>query len=236
MLDIEKAIDNLDVKSSAGPDDIAPIFMKKCLDGLVWPLWILHRKQMELGKVSSKLKVSKVVPVYKKKGKKDDVKSYRIIAISSVVLKIYESAMQPKLLGGIDPSVTSSQHGFRPNRSVETNLLNLSVAAHDAFSNKQQLDVFYGDFENAFDKLWHRMLIVKMKLFGIGKKTAKWLFEFVDGRQFYVQIGNIMSRIYTATSGVPAGSILGPTLFLIVINDIVEYVVYALPLPTSIIY
>ena len=106
----------------------------------------------------------------------------------------------------------------------------MSIAAHDAFSNKQQLDVFYGDFENAFDKLWHRMLIVKMKLFGIGKKTAKWLFEFVDGRQFYVQIGNIMSRIYTATSGVLAGSILGPTLFLIGINDIVEYVAYALPL------
>lgn len=70
MFDIENAIDNLDVKSSAGPDDIAPIFMKKCVDGLVWPLWILHRKQMELGTISSKLKISKVVPVYKKKGKK----------------------------------------------------------------------------------------------------------------------------------------------------------------------
>lgn len=230
MFDIEKAIEKLDVKSSAGPDDIAPIFMKKCVDVLVWPLWILHRKQMELGKISSKLKISKVVPVYKKKGKKNDVKSYRITAISSVVLKIYESAVQPKLLGGIDPLLSTAQHGFRPKRSVETNLLNLSIAAHDAFSKKQQLDVYYGDFENAFDKLWHRMLIVKMKRFKIGKKTARWLFEFVNGRQFFVKIGNVMSRIYTATSGVPAGSILGPTLFLIGINDIVEYVVYALPL------
>ncbi|XP_037033040.1 uncharacterized protein LOC119072026 [Bradysia coprophila] len=153
MSDIDKAIRELDAKSGAGPDDISPIFIKSCVDGLVWPLWILHRKQMELGNISSKLKISKVVPVYKKKGKKNDVKNYRITAISSIVLKIYERAIQPKLLGGISPYITNAQHGFRPRRSVETNLLNLSVAAHGAFSKKQQLDVYYGDFENAFDKV-----------------------------------------------------------------------------------
>lgn len=109
-------------------------------------------------------------------------------------------------------------------------MLNLSIAAHSAFVRKLQLDVFYADFKNAFDKLWHRILIHKMRRFGIGKKTAKWLFEFISGRRFYVEIGDVKSRIYTATSGVPAGSILGPILFLIGVNDIVEHVKFALPL------
>lgn len=230
MLDIEKAIKTLDEKSSAGPDNISPIVIKECADVLVWPLWILHQKSMELGKISSKLKISRVVPVYKKKGKKMDVKNYRITAISSVIMRIYESAVQLKLLTYLDPRLSNTQHGFRPKRSITTNLMNLSIAAHDAFSKGQQLDTFYGDFENAFDKLWHRILIVKIKSFGIGKKTAKWLFEFVVGREFYVKIANFVSRIYRSSSGVPAGSILGPTMFLIGVNDIADCVIHALAL------
>lgn len=230
MLDIEKAIKTLEYKSSAGPDNISPIIIKRCADVMVWPLWILHQKSMELGQISSKLKVSRVVPVYKKKGKKTDVKNYRIIAISSVIMRIYESAIQLKLLSYLNPRLTNAQHGFRPKRSITTNLMNLSIAAHDAFSKRRQLDVFYGDFENAFDKLWHRILIVKMKSFGIGKKTARWFYEFVDGREFFVKIGNFVSRIYRSTSGVPAGSILGPTLFLVGVNDIANCVINAIVL------
>lgn len=92
-----------------------------------------------------------------------DVKNYRITAISSVIMRVYEIAIQSRLLGHVDPQLTNAQHGFRPKRSVSSNLLNLSIAAHDAFARKQQLEVFYGDFENAFDKLWHRILIVKIK-------------------------------------------------------------------------
>lgn len=90
------------MKSGTGPGKISPLIVKNCVDVLVWPLWILHRKQMELGKISTKLKISKVVPVYKKKGKKNEVKNYRIAAISLVVLKVYESAIQRKLLDFIN--------------------------------------------------------------------------------------------------------------------------------------
>ncbi len=230
MLDIEKAINDLDVTASVGPDNMSPIVMKQCVNSLVWPLWILHQKTMELEKIASKMKLSRVVPIYKKKGKKTDVKNYRITAISPIMMKIYESAVQIKLQRHVDPLTTNAQHGFRPRRSITTNLLNLSINAHDAFAKQQQLDIFYGDFKNAFDKLSHRMLIQKMKSFQIGKKTARWLFEFVRGREFYVKIGSAVSRIYEATSGVPAGSILGPKLFLIGVNDIVGHVKYAMPL------
>jgi len=91
----------------------------------------------------------------------------------------------------------------------------LSIVAHEAFSNEQQVDVFYGDVANAFNKVSHRVLLLKMRSFGIGRKTAKWLFEFVIGRKFFVQIGKLKSRMYELTSGVPAGSVLRPSLFLI---------------------
>ena len=229
MLDIDAAIKKLKEKGSAGPDNLSPIIMKKCAESLVWPLWILHQKSMELGKISSKLKISRVVPEFKK-GDKTDIKNYRITAISSVILRIYEIATQDKLLLIVNPQMKNAQHGFRPRRSVVTNLMNLSIAAHEAFANKQQLDVFYGDFQNAFDKLVHRIFIQKAWTFRIGKKTAKWLLEFLTGRKFFVKIGIYESRIYESTSGVIPGSILGPTMFLIYINDIVDCVVHAMVL------
>lgn len=153
---------------------------------------------------------SKCLEWFKKKGDKADIKNYRITAISSVILRVYELAFQDKLLNIANPQLSNAQHGFRPKRSIVSNLMNLSIAAHDAFAKKQQLDVFYGDFQNAFDKMTHRIFISKIKTFDIGKKTAKWIFEFLVGRKFFVQIGGAKSRIYEAVSGVPAGSILVP--------------------------
>lgn len=79
---------------------------------------------------------------------------------------------QSKLIRIVDPQIKNTQHGFRPKRSVTTNLMNLSIAAHDAFSRKCQLDVFYGDFKNAFDKVNFR--IQKFWKFGIVRKPASW--------------------------------------------------------------
>ncbi len=228
MVDIENAIKRLKSKSSSGPDNLSPLVIKNCMDSLVWPLWILHRKLMEKGKIATTLKTSRVVPEFKKKGVKTDIRGYRIIAISSVILRVYEIAMQEKLLKIVDPQISNPQHGFRPKRSITTNMMNLSIEAHQAFANKQQLDVFYGDFQNAFDKVNHRILLQKMRKFRIGKKTAKWLFEFLVGRTFFVQIGKYKSRVYEAKSGVPAGSVLGPTLFLIHIDDITESITYGM--------
>lgn len=228
MFDIESAIINLESKNSCGPDNISPIVIKKCGDALVWPLWILFQKTMDQ-KIPTRLKMSRVVPVFKK-GKKDNVKNYRIVAISPVFLRIYESAIQIKLRRIVDPAVTKRQHGFIPGRSVVTNLMNLSVLAHDAFEDGYQLDVFYGDFKNAFDKVDFRILIKKFWNFGIAKQTAKWLFEFLVGRTFYVAIGSFKSRIFVSKSGVPAGSILGPICFLIFIDDIVKSIGFSIPL------
>lgn len=160
--------------------------------------------------IADALKISRIVPVYKRKGHKANVRNYRVVAIQPVVLKIHEIAVKSKTSEIIQPRLTNSQHGFRNKRSVVSNLLCLSILAHKAFERSGQLDIFYGDYKTAFDTVWIRLLIVKLARFGIGRKTARWLCQFLIGRMNYVQMGTIKSRAYGSPSGVPPGRTLGP--------------------------
>lgn len=86
LLSIELAITSLKWQSGAGPDEISPFIVKKCIDAITWPIWLLYQKTFDTGTIPHLLKLSRVVPVFKK-GKKDDVTNYRVIAISSVIIK-----------------------------------------------------------------------------------------------------------------------------------------------------
>lgn len=224
LFDIEAAIHSLDWNSGAGPDELKPLVIKMCASTVAWPIWLLYQKSFDVGKIADALKISRIVAVHKRKGHKTNVKNYRVIAIQPVVLKIHEIAVKRKTDEMIQPRLTNSQHGFRNKRSVVTNLLCLSILAHKAFEHSCQLDLFYGDYKAAFDTVWIRLLIVKLARFGIGRKTARWLCQFLIGRTNYVQIGTIKSRVYQSPSGVPPGSVLGPQMFTVYINDVVEVV------------
>ena len=141
-----------------------------CASAVVWPIWLLFQKSFRSGKIADALKVSRIVPVYKKKGDKCEIKNYRVIAIQSIIMNIHENAVKRKISEKVQRLLSNSQHGFRNKRSVVTNLLNLSVLAHVAFEQSSQLDVFYGNYKTAFDTIWIRKLIEK-----IAKQTAKWL-------------------------------------------------------------
>lgn len=227
LYDIESAIHSIKWKSGAGPDELSPFVIKMCASAIVWPIWLLLQKSIDVGKIPEALKMSRVTPVHKK-GDKANVTNYRVIAISSIIMKIHEIAMKQRLSLIVEPQLSNAQHGFRPGRSVVTNLLNLSMLAHKAFEKANQIDVFYGDFKTAFDTVWLRRLVEKIASFNVGSKTAKWLCEFVTSRKNFVKIGKMKSRVYSSPSGVPAGSTLGPLLFTMFINDIVDVVEFVI--------
>lgn len=219
LFDVDMAISKVKPTTSMGPDEIHSTVVNSCADALVFPLWLLFQKSLEHGTLPSTLKTSRVIPLFKE-GDRKDVTNYRIIAIGSIVLKIFESALKDKLFAMVNEKLSNCQHGFRPQRSINTNLINLSMAAHTAMEKGHQLDVFYGDFKSAFDKVSHQMLIDKLGNLDISNNIIKWIYSFLSNRKNYVTIGNVKSRLYESPSGVPAGSILGPLLFLIFIDDI----------------
>lgn len=227
LFDIEAAIHSLDWKGGAGPDEIKPFVIKMCASAVVWPIWLLYKKSFDSEKIATASKVSRIVAVYKKRGARNDIKSYRVVAIQTIVMKIHDIAVRRAISKIIQPQLKSAQHGFRDKRSVVTNLLGQSVLAHKAFEQKCQLDTFYGDYKAAFDKLVIMLLIIKFARFGIGKKTARWLWQFLIDRTNFVQIGNFKSRLYESPSGVPAGSSLGPVMFTVFIDDLVDVVEFA---------
>ena len=116
--------------------------------------------------------------------------------------------------------LNDSQHGFVPGKSINTNLMELVLFANEAFENKCQIDVLYTDFSRAFEKLFHSILIRKMIDLGFESGLIKWIASYLHNRLMKVKINGVFSNAYKMNTGVPAGSILGPVLFLIFINDI----------------
>lgn len=198
-----------------------------CASAVAWPVWLLHQKSFDSGKIAAAAKVSRIVPVYKKKGAKTDVKNYRVIAIQTMLMKIHDIAVKREISNMIQPQLKSAQHGFRNKKSVVTNLLVQTTLTHEAFERNCQLDTFYGDYKAAFDKVVIMLLIIKFARFKIGKRTARWLWQYLIGRTNFVQIGKTKSRLYESPSGVPPGSSLGPLMFTVFIDDLADVVRFA---------
>ena len=222
---IEDAIDELNENSSAGPDGIPAIFLKKTKETISKPLALLLRKSIDEGKIPEIFKLAYVTPIHKG-GTRQKPEQYRPVSLTSHIMKVFERVIKKKIMSHLilNKQFNKGQHGFVPGRSTQTQLLSHYNDIYDTLMEGKRLDTIFLDFAKAFDKVDHEILLEKIRTHKISGKIGKWIREFLKDRKFRVVANSCMSEEGEVLSGVPQGTVLAAVLFVIMISDIDENV------------
>ena len=207
--------------SSPGPDEINQRILKEVAEEISYPLLLLYKKSFESSILPEDWKTAHVIPIFKK-GSKTDPANYRPISLTSVVVKLFERIIKEGIMAHliVNKLINPSQHGFMPKRSTTTNLVAYLDYVTGHLDTGCPVDVLYLDFAKAFDKVPHKRLIQKLKCYKINNKVIAWIKSWLSDRNQRVIVNGIASDWTAVASSVVQGSVSGPILFLIFINDI----------------
>ena len=220
---ISKQIKGLKPKSSTGHDGLSTILLKYISNDIIETLSLIINQSLCTGIFPHSLKIAKITPIYKKESP-HITDNYRPISLLPAISKVFEKVVYVQVYEYFVKNnlLYKSQYGFRKFHSTELAAVELTNRITSQLDEGKLPLAIYLDLSKAFDTIDHDILIYKLSYYGVQGNSLNWFKSYLSNRTQYVEYNGVSSNFANVDTGVPQGSILGPLLFIIYMNDIAK--------------